>query len=357
MPTTSRGVRMKIVQVCPQYFPSVGGIEEHVKNISEGLAKKYEVTVFTTDTSGLPKEEEVHGVLVRRFKSFSPNNAYHLSLGMLKELRKSQFDIVHGHNYHAFPLFFSRYGNRKKFIATPHYHRYGVTGFRNILVRLYKPFGKKIFQEADRVVALSNYEKNLLMEDFQMESNKITIIPNGVNLEEFRGLVKKEREHKTILCVARLEEFKGIQYVMQALPLLEESVRLEIVGKGAYKAKLISLAKKLGIAHRIDFYQDLRGRELVNRYANADLFMLLSKYEAYSIAVLEALTSKTLCIVANTSALKEWVDNKNCFGIDYPINSEQLAELINKVIGKKVRGVKAWHWEQVAKETARIYQE
>jgi len=348
---------MKILQVCHLYFPHIGGIEGHVKNISERLAKKYEVTVFTTDTSGLPREEEVDGILVRRFKSFSPNNAYHLSLDMLKELRKSQFDIIHGHNYHSFPLFFSRYGNRKKFIVTPHYHRYGVTGFHNVLVRSYKPFGKKIFQEADRVVALSNYEKSLLMEDFQIESNKITIIPNGVNLKDFRGPEKRGREHKTILCVARLEEFKGVQHAIQALPLLEESIRLEIIGKGPYKAKLISLAKKLGVAHRIDFYQDLRGRELVNRYANADLFMLLSKYEAYPIVILEALAAKTPCIVGNILSLKEWVDNKNCFGIDYPINSEQLAELINKVIGKKVRGVKLWRWEQVVKETVEIYQE
>jgi glycosyltransferase involved in cell wall biosynthesis len=254
-------------------------------------------------------------------------------------------------------LFFSRYANRKKLIVTPHYHRHGVTTFHNFLIRLYRPFGKKIFQEADRVIALSNYEKSLLMEDFQIESNKITVIPNGVNLRNFCGLVKKEREHKTLLCVARLEEFKGVQHAVQALPLLEESIRLEIIGEGPYKAKLIRLAEKLRVAHRIDFYQDLRGKELVNRYANADLFMLLSKYEAYPIVILEALAAKTPCIVSNILPLKEWVDNKNCFGIDYPIDSKQLAELINKVIGKKVRGIKLWHWEQVVKEIVGIYQE
>jgi glycosyltransferase involved in cell wall biosynthesis len=207
------------------------------------------------------------------------------------------------------------------------------------------------------VIALSNYEKDLLIEDFQIEGHKIAVIPNGVNLKEFRGLEKKEREHQTILCVARLEEFKGVQYAIEALPLLKESVRLEIVGKGPYKARLIGLAKKLGVAHRIDFYQDLRGRELINRYVNADLFMLLSRYESFGITVTEALASKTPCIVANTSALKEWVDNKNCFGIDYPISSGQLARLINRVIGKKIVDVKLWQWEQVVKETLGIYQE
>jgi glycosyltransferase involved in cell wall biosynthesis len=346
---------MKIIQVCPLYFPSIGGVEEHVRNLSESLAKKHEVTVFTTDNSGLPGEEEVNGVFVRRFRSFSPNNAYHISLDMRKEIRKSRFDIVHGHDYHAFPLFFSRYGNGKKFIVTPHYHRYGVTTFHNFLIRLYRPFGKKIFQDTDSVITCSDYEKDLVIEDFQIESTKIAVIPNGVNLKEFRGLEKKERGHQTILCVARLEEFKGVQYAIEALPLLEESVRLEIVGKGPYKARLISLAKKLGVAHRIDFYQDLRGRELINRYVNADLFMLLSRYESFGITVTEALASKTPCIVANTSALKEWVDNKNCFGIDYPIRSGKLASLITEIMGRKVEDVNLLDWDEVTKQTETVY--
>ena len=207
------------------------------------------------------------------------------------------------------------------------------------------------------MIALCDYEKGLLMEDFQIESDKMAVIPNGVNLKDFRGLRKKEEAHKTILCVARLVEFKGVQYAIQALPLLEESTRLEIVGKGTYKAKLIGLAGKLGVLSRIDFYQDLRGRELANRYAKSDLFLLLSKYEAYPITVLEALAAKTPCIVANTSALKQWVDNRNCFGIDYPINNDQLAELINRVVGTKVGDVKLWDWGQVVEEITRIYQE
>jgi len=347
---------MKILQVSNGYFPSVGGVEVHVRNISERLAKRHEVTVFTTDSSGLPKKEEINGVLIRRFRSFSPNNAYHVSFGMLKELRKSQFDIVHGHNYHALPLFFSRYANKKRFIVTPHdYHRHGSSMLRDILIKLYKPFGKKIFQEADRVIAVSNYEKDLLIEDFKIEAGKIVVIPNGVNLEEFRGLKKEEKDHKTILYVARLEKFKGVQYAIQALPLLEESIRLEILGKGPYKEKLIGLAKELRVAHRIDFYQDLHGRELLNRYANADLLMLLSKYESFSIAVAEALASRTPCILANTAGLKEMVDNENCFGIDYPIIIDRLAELINKVIGRKVGEIELWDWDEVVKQLETVY--
>ncbi len=349
---------MKILQVCPQYFPSVGGVQVHVKNISERLAGEHDVTVFTTDSSGtLPKEEEINGVLIRRFASFSPNNAYHFSFEMLKCLRQSQFDIVHGHNYHALPLLFSRYATKEKFIVTPHYHRRGATLFRDMLIKLYKPFGKKIFQEADRVIAVSNYEKALLVKDFKIDDAKIIVIRNGIDSADFKNLKKAAKNHKKMLYVGRLDGYKGVQYLVQALPLLNEDIRLEIVGKGPYKKRLIRLAKELGVEARVDFHQDLPREKLLDRFVNADLFVMLSKYEAFGIVVAEALASKTSCIVANTSALREWVDNENCFGIDCPISSNQLADLINRVIGKKIGDVKLSYWDQVVRETVRIYQE
>ncbi len=114
-------------------------------------------------------------------------------------------------------------------------------------------------------------------------------------------------------------------------------MRLEIVGNGLYKEKLLKLLKGLGLEDRIDFYQDLTREELLHRYAAADLLVLLSRYESFSIVVAEALVSKTPCIVTNTSALKEWVDGENCFVMDYPIVVSRLAELINKVIGRAGR--------------------
>jgi len=219
---------MKIFQVCHKYLPTIGDVGKHLRNTSERPAREHEVTVFATDPSGeLPTEEKINGVLVRRFKSFSPQNAYHVSFEMLRELRSSEFDIVHGHSYHAFPLFFSRYAKKRRFVATPYYHGHGHTPVRDSLIRLYKPFGKKIFWEADKVVALSNHEKDLLIKSFKIDGDKIVVIPSGINLAEFKDLEEVRKRHKTILCVGRLEEYKGLQYVIQAVPLLDAGTRLE----------------------------------------------------------------------------------------------------------------------------------
>ena len=346
---------MKILQVSVGYSPSPGGIANHVKNISERLAKKHEVTVFTHNYRGFwPEEERINGVLVRRFKSFSPGAAYHFSTSMIRELKKSRYDIVHGHGYHSLPLYFSRYARGKKFVVTSHHHGHGHTAFRDILYKLYKPFGKRIFADADTVIAVSNYEKKLLLKEFGLGEGKIRLIPNGVNPAEFT-LEKVPQKTKSILYVGRLEEYKGVQYIIQALPLLDDDIILEIVGRGTYEVGLIRLAEKLGLNHRVRFNQFLPRSELLKLYSEAQVFVLLSQDEAFSIVVAEALASKTPCVVANTSALREWVDNKNCFGIDYPISTDRLAELVSKVSNIMVTDVKLWDWDDVVRELEQIY--
>jgi glycosyltransferase involved in cell wall biosynthesis len=348
---------VRILQVCPKYYPSLGGVEQHVRNISERLAHEHEVTVFACDPSGqLPEEETINGVSIKRFRSFSPQDAYHVSFGMLSELRHSSFDVVHGHSYHAIPLLFSSYAGRNRFVVTAHYHGHGSTRLRDTLMSLYKPLGRRALREADVITAVSNYEKALLVRDFHIE-DKIAVIPSGINLDEFRGLSAVEKTNKTILSVGRLEKYKGVQYIIQTLPLLDKDIHLDIVGNGPYKEQLVGLTKELELDSRVEFYQNLPKGDLLSKYANADVCVLLSKYEAFGTVIAESLAAGTPCIVANTSALVEWVDNMNCSGIDYPISIDKLARLVNEVIGKRVNDVKLWDWDDVVRETLRVYKE
>jgi len=348
---------MRILQVCPKYQPSVGGIEEHVKNVSERLAKEHEVTVFACDPSGrLPKQEAINGVLVERFRSFCPSNAYYISPGMAKRLKQSEFDVVHGHSFHALPLYFARNAKAKRFIVTPHYHRHGHTAFRDFLIRLYRPsFGKRIFHRASRVVAVSEYERRLLAEDFTIDASKLTVIPNGIDSSEYGKQGTVSKESGSILYVGRLEEYKGLQHVIDTLPLLHKDYHLQVVGDGPYEPHLVAQTRELGLDDRVRFYHNLPHRDLLEMYARAGVFILLSRHEAFGLTVAEALASRTPCIVANTSALSEWVDDKDCFGINYPIDRKELAGLIDRVAGATVEEVPLWDWDMVVAELNRIY--
>lgn len=352
---------MKILQVCQRYYPDIGGLETHVKEISERLARKgLEVEVLTTDPHGtLPKEEIVDGLRIKRFKSWAPNDAYYFSKELKKYLAKNTdaYDIVHAHAYHAFPaLYAAQTKGKNKLVFNPHYHGKGHTFFRNLLHIPYRFIAKKVFKKADRIICVSNHEKSLVRKNFRVNEEKVSIIPNGVNLEEFKGLHKEKKDNRVILCVARLEKYKGIDFLVKILPKLESDIRLEIVGRGPYGETLAKLVDRLGVRDRVNFYEDLSRGELLQRYANADLFILLSKHEAYGISVAEALASKTPSIVSNRSALQEWIDNENCFGIDYPVDLDELAELVDKVIGKKVEGLNLPDWNENIEKLVELYE-
>ncbi|WP_269851231.1 glycosyltransferase family 4 protein [Methanosarcina horonobensis] len=157
---------MKIAQICPRYFPDIGGVETHVKEISERLVKAgHDVEVITTDPTGkLNRRETINGVKVIRFRSFAPGNAYYFAPQIYFYLKMHSFDVIHAHSYHALPALFAALGkSERRLVFTPHYHRSGHTAFRNLLHKPYRLFGKVIFSRADSVICVSEYEKKGLL--------------------------------------------------------------------------------------------------------------------------------------------------------------------------------------------------
>jgi len=192
----------------------------------------------------------------------------------------------------------------------------------------------------------------------------VVVIPNGVDFSEFSGLTRRNRKFRSILYVGYLPSFKGVQYLVEVLPKLPEDVVLEIVGRGPLRPFLKRRARELEVYDRVKFYENLPRRELLQKYADADLFVLLSMYEAYSLVVAEALAAGTPCIVANTSALTEWVDNQTCFGIDLPVSLGDLTMKINyafenrvdRQVAKKWIGTKILDWDDVTSCLEDVYE-
>lgn len=381
---------MKIAQICPRYSPDIGGVETHVKEISERLVRAgHKVEVITTDPTGkLARKDTINGVKVTRFRSFAPGNAYYFAPQIYFYLKKKDFDVIHAHSYHALPALFAALGKHKrKLVLTPHYHRSGHTAFRNLLHKPYRLFGKMIFSRADSVICVSDYERGLVETDFKV-SGKTVKIPNGINLSEFEHLRSRQkdktveeiieektekviageekaekersRKEKVLLYVGRLEEYKGVQHIIQILPELQE-FRLRVVGRGPYESELHSMAESLKIEKRVEWLKDLSRKELLECYAAADIFLMLSSHEAYGITVAEALAAGTPCVVAKGSALEEFIDGVRCFGVDQPDKKESLIKLINQVKDLKsnrkftIKNLAICDWSQVTKEIENIY--
>jgi glycosyltransferase involved in cell wall biosynthesis len=359
---------MRILQVSSDPYSqtrNTGGIFVHMRNICERLAKNNEVTVYGTNRHlRFPEREIVNGVRVERFNCLAPGEAYYFSIQMLLKLRKAKFDVVHGHGYHAFPFHFAAEAERNALFLTPHFHGVGHTPFRKSLLRLLRIPGSRVFKQANRVIAVSEYEKNLLQQQFRLSDDRIEVIPNGVDFSEFSDLKKQSHEGRSLLYVGYLVDYKGADYLVEVLPRLEKDIILEIVGRGPLGPFLEKRARELGIIDRVKFYPSLARKELLQKFADADVFALLSTQEAYSIVVAEALAAKTPCVITRASALKEWEDGITCFGVDYPINLDKLAEKImfamqsspNDQDYRKWYDHKILDWDSVTKKLENLYE-
>jgi glycosyltransferase involved in cell wall biosynthesis len=339
-------------------------VQTHVEELSLRLVKMgMDIEVLTTDpTHRLRDEEVVRGVRVRRFKSWAPNDSYYFSPSLKKYLARNSntYDIVHVHNYHALPALYGAQTKKSScLVFTPRYHGSGHTYFRNLLHIPYKYFGRSIFDKADKVICLSKHERDIVLSNFKLRAGKLVLIPNGISKQEFVGLRKTRDTHRSnILCVSRLEKYKGIDWLIKVLPRLDTSVSLQVVGSGPHKRSLMQLSRRLALQDRVEFHSNLDREELLQLYSNANVFVLLSTHEAFGNAVAEALASGTHCIVAYGSALEQWVDNENCFGINFPVDLEHLAELITRAIEKDAAGpatARLLDWDDVARMLHEVY--
>lgn len=348
---------MKIIQVCPRYYPDIGGIETHVKEISERFVQfGHSVEVVCTDPSGiLPLNDSIKGVKITRFRSFAPYNAYYFSMGITRYLKSCEYDVIHAHGYHAFPALFAKMAaQNKKFVFTPHYHGKGHTPFRTLLLGIYNIVGKTIFNRADRILCDSEYEKRLIKHNFNIDDERMVVVPMGLNLKEF-VYNTSTRDPKRLLYIGRIEKYKGIQHIIKALPHLQ-GYSLVIVGKGPYEKELRVLARKIGVTERITWKKDISREDLLKEYANAEFFISLSSHEAYGITVAEALASGLKVIVNKHSALEEFIDQRTCLGITP--NAENIIDAIRtmKTDANHERYKKRiLDWDEVANKIMEVY--
>jgi glycosyltransferase involved in cell wall biosynthesis len=345
---------MNIIQVCPRYFPDIGGVETHVQEISERLVKRgHQVEVVCTDPRGVhPKQDCIHGVRVRRFRSFAPHDAYFIAPGMLPYIRTHDAEILHAHGYHAFPaLFASMAVNGKKFIFTPHYHGRGHTQFRNILLKGYDIFAKRIFYKAEKIICDSEYERELVTKKFPVQKDKFVWIPIGINIHEFFAFNAVRDPHR-LLYIGRLEKYKGIHHIIEALPSLEE-YSLVIVGKGPYEKELHYLAQTLQVQHKITWKKDLAREDLIREYKSAGIFVSLSSFEAFGITVAEALAGGSKAIVNNEGALSEFIDDEMCVGIEP--SAEKLVQAIGSMKPISSYKKKIFDWDEVVERIIQTY--
>lgn len=365
---------MKILTINYGDITQIGGVNFSIKRVMEGLVEKgHECYVVGINPGNLLNEENINGVNIIRIKSPMSKHLYGLSPGMAKFLSKNlgkslKPDIIHVHGYRSLltlEVACILRGKRLPFVFSPHYHPldYKTFGGKH-LIRWYRPIASWIFKWAQQTVSNSEWSANLLRKDFGISGDKIQIIYHGVDYLEFpEGKRRKVKDTSiSLLYVGFLMEYKGVQYIIEALSELRKRgrhVSLTIVGKGDYEDELKKLSKKLRVQGSISWVGPLSRQKLHRKFMEGDIFLLLSRSESFGIVVAEALAAGTPCIVTKTTALTEFLTEPGCFGIDYPPDPQELANLIIKIHDNEIKVGPFSNiirtWDKVAQDYETLY--
>jgi glycosyltransferase involved in cell wall biosynthesis len=332
-----------VIMLGEYYFPNnVGGAEVQAMRRAEGLVKAgLSVTVISFDRNGGKKEEIINGVNVIRYDVMTHTaKMLSLTLPVVQALRKNekQTDLYHIYNVHPLAgggLYRVTQGRNPVIATLDNFGGYCPTSTAiykkcDLLCRysclndfsrstrekvLSMPYAgiypllTSLTKKVDRYIAVTEYVKHEYIKH-GYNQDRITVIPNSVDIGKIGNGVRSSHEYRNILYVGRMVSPKGVDILIRAFHKASRyyhDLRLILVGSGEKLNQYRSLIKNLGIESKVTVAGFVAEPELWHYYSIADLFVSpsIAGFEVFGITLLEALRYHIPCLVPDTGGGKE----------------------------------------------------
>lgn len=364
---------MRVAHVVRQYLPSLGGLEEVVRNLvqqqlQQGL-QPYIITldrVFKKANDKLPAEEMIEGVQVIRIP-YIGSDRYPIAFSVLKHLK--QADLVHVHAIDFFYDFLAltRLIHGKPLVVSTHggfFH----TGFASRLKKIYFHTITKLSSMAyKKVIGCSDNDGEIFSEI--IHDNKLCVIENGVDIEKFHNAAS-ETLQPVLIYFGRWSSNKGLLEALDVVSALKQDDqsqqwRMIICGR-AYdlsEADLLEYAKQSGIADRVQVLSNPTNEQIRQQIGQSSYYICLSKHEGFGIAPIEAMSAGLYPILSAIPPFEKLVNQTN-IGINIKTNnpfhlSKEVMRLHqSQVVDKSsiITSVTIYAWANVAQKYLREYE-
>jgi glycosyltransferase involved in cell wall biosynthesis len=281
---------------------------------------------------------------------------------------RSNFDVIHAHDWLTYPAgVAAREASGKPLVVHMHATEFDRSGENvNQVVYDIERYG---MEQADRVITVSNLTRNIVIERYGINPEKITTVHNAVEPVNAGKLSGTERgvEEKVVTFLGRLTFQKGPEYFVEAAKKILEAdrnVRFVMAGSGDMMNKLIRRVAELRISTRFHFTGFLKGADVDRMFAVSDVFVMPSVSEPFGIVPLEAMRSNVPVVISKQSGVSEIlthalkVDFWDVHGLADAIYGllqyKALSETFKKYGKDEVESLK---WDDAALKVRKVYEE
>ncbi|RME42687.1 MAG: glycosyltransferase family 1 protein [Chloroflexi bacterium] len=368
---------MKIAQVSPYDIAYAGGVQEHIRHLSEHFRLMgHQVQILAASSAD---EDELQDNIIKVSDTILPipfsGSIVRISISprvywrIKRILEEGQFDIIHLHEpiVPLLPLVVLRHA---KAVTVGTFHAYRDT---HAAYEWGKPAIQHFIDRLDGKIVVSEAARSTVARYFPGE---YVVIPNGVEVERFADPTLAPIEafddgRPNVLFVGRLEKRKGFKYLLEAFRFVKAAVpkaRLLVVGQ--YEEEELEPFEWYVRHHELEgvhFIGYVPGEELPRYYRTADVCCVPSTgFESFGIVLLEAMASGTPVVASSIPGYREVLTDGREGRLVTPADVDELASaviaLLNDPDMRRQMGqagqatAQRYRWETIAQRVLDLYE-
>ena len=372
---------------CPLAAPGQGksgGMNVYVRQLAAALGNMgMPIDIFTREHADVDNRIENIGPNVRvvHLKGGEPDA--HIEglyaelpgfldrLNAFREEEGLEYDVIHSHYW------LSAWVGRElsQALNVPHvvtFHTLGLIKMQSRageVEQVERPIIEtEVMATVDRIIAFSPHERDAMARLYAADTNKVSLVPCGVDLSVFRPLDQKTARdrlglngEKILLYVGRVEPLKGLDLLVETAAQMdsEDGVRMMVVGAdangGQEMDRVKQLAKERDLEDQIDFVGQVDHLELPLYYNAADVCVVPSYYESFGLVALESMACGTPVVATRvgglstiiqhgrTGYLKPWrCPDAFANSVEMLISSDSLQQSMGEAARQRAEAM-GWH--------------
>lgn len=351
---------MRIAFVTYEYFPVPGGVETRTYFLASELAKRHSVTVYTRKLDGRRQHQFNHEIFEVEYSRRGGIRGIDFLRKIQSDIRARGFDVVNVEQF-GIHAFLAKERSAKLGVITAHGN--DVVRTPLFLKLLYRSILK---DDKVRIVSVSDHLKTVLLDKFHVPSEKVTVVPHGVEMDVFKPVSEKKRN--SFLFVGRFVGEKDPLCCIEAFEILLRrrkvaEATLNMVGDGPLLAIAKDLIKKKDLESHVRLLGMIPNVDLPKYYSEA--VATVCPNDA-GLVLLESMACGTPLIAGKIGKTPEIVKPRTGYLVQAS-NVDEIAQTMAHVCSldedslRKMSSVcreycKGYTWEKVAQRLESVYE-